>query len=69
MHTYWQKNVACRIAAHIGKKPFDSILIMPVPSEELSSVEIYWIKKLKPVLNRTLGEMREHPPWRFIDLF
>jgi hypothetical protein len=56
------KSVVRRIANHIGKKSFDSILIMPVPADELSSVEIYWIKKLKPILNRTLGEMREHPP-------
>src|SRR5258708_30571573 len=52
------KNVACRIAAHINKKFFDSILIMSVPLEALSSVETYWIGQLKPVLNRSMGELQ-----------
>ena len=51
------KNVACRIADHINKKFFDSILIMSVPLEALSSVETYWIGRLKPVLNRPMGEI------------
>ncbi len=35
------KNVARRIADHINKKFFDSILIMPVPLEARSAVEAY----------------------------
>lgn len=49
------KTIMVRIADHLGKKPFDSVLIMPVPAGELSSVETYWIKKLKPALNRALA--------------
>jgi hypothetical protein len=55
------KNVAYRIAAHINKKFFDSILIMSVPLEALSSVETYWIGQLKPVLNRSMPNGSESP--------
>jgi hypothetical protein len=54
------KNVARRIADHINKKFFDSILIMPVPLEALCSVETYWIRRLKPVLNRSIGELGQN---------
>jgi hypothetical protein len=54
------KNVACRIAAHINKKLFDSVLIMPVPEEVLSSVEMYWITRLKPNLNRSIGDLEQN---------
>jgi hypothetical protein len=47
------QSVVRRIAAHIGKKPFDSMLIMPVPKEALSSVERYWIRKLQPIWNQS----------------
>ena len=61
------KSVGRRVANHIDRKLFDSGLVLPVPVEELSSVEQYWIKKLKPVLNRTKGEIRDprRPKHRF----
>jgi hypothetical protein len=50
------KNVGGRITSHIDTKSFDSVLIIPVPEENLRSVETYWIERLKPVLNRSLEE-------------
>jgi hypothetical protein len=46
------KNIAYRIADHIGRKSFDSVLIMPVPEEALDAVEMHWIRRLELVLNR-----------------
>ena len=45
------KNIARRIAKHIGSKDFDTVMVMRVPEEQLASVEMHWIRRLRPQLN------------------
>jgi excinuclease UvrABC nuclease subunit len=45
-------SVAQRVESHRGIKDFDSVLLLRTPEELLNSVEIYWIKRLRPPLNQ-----------------
>jgi excinuclease UvrABC nuclease subunit len=45
------KNIAHRIAQHIGSKDFNTVMVMRVPEELLGVIEMSWIRKLKPKLN------------------
>jgi hypothetical protein len=49
------KSVAARIAQHLGSKHFDAVVVMRVPEEMLSAIEMQWIQRLQPRLNRSLG--------------
>ena len=46
------RHIDSRIRQHFGNKDFDSIQAMAVPEELLDSVEVYWIQRLRPILNR-----------------
>jgi excinuclease UvrABC nuclease subunit len=53
------RNVARRLAQHIGLKDFDTVMVMKVSEELLASVEMHWIRNLCPELNaRTGGPQR-----------
>jgi excinuclease UvrABC nuclease subunit len=49
------KNIARRLANHFDRKDFDSVMVMRVSEEMLSSVEMHWIQRLQPELNRHAG--------------
>lgn len=46
------KSVAQRIAQHLGSKNFDGVMVMRVPEELLGTIEMSWIRQLRPKLNR-----------------
>lgn len=45
------KSVATRISQHRVSKDFDTVLVMRVPEELLETIEMQWIKRLRPKLN------------------
>jgi hypothetical protein len=51
-------NIHARVMQHrdIKDKDFDEVILMPVPEDELSRIENYYIGLLKPPLNKTDGE-------------
>lgn len=46
------KSVAARIAQHSGSKDFDAVMVMRVPEELLGTIEMSWIQRLRPKLNK-----------------
>jgi hypothetical protein len=53
------KNIARRLMGHLGHKDFDTVMAMRVPEERLASVELHWVRRLQPKLNRLLYPQRE----------
>ena len=64
------QNAAVRLAAHVGKKDFDSVLVMSVEESNVRQVERYWIRRLKPELNKTnkTNIAKEDPRWSRISV-
>jgi len=56
------KNIARRIIAHCGNKDFNTVMVLRVPEELLHSVEMHWIRRLRPSLN--VGAGRKAPAGR-----
>lgn len=57
-------NLDGRMADHRRHKEFDRVLFMLVPVDQIFAIERYWIKKLDPPYNRTIGSgwvKPEHP--------
>jgi Ribbon-helix-helix protein, copG family len=48
------KNIARRLMGHLGRRDFDGVMVMRVPKERLASVEMHWIRRLQPRLNKLL---------------
>lgn len=48
------KNIARRLMGHLGHKDFDTVMVMSVPKERLASVELHWVRRLQPRLNKLL---------------
>jgi hypothetical protein len=49
------KNIARRLVSHFGRKDFNSVMVMRVPEESLAAIEMHWIQRLQPELNRHGG--------------
>lgn len=45
------KNVHRRISDHLANKAFDRINVIECPTEDLTKLEMEYIRKLKPILN------------------
>lgn len=51
-------NIAKRVDTHRHAKDFDTVLVLRLPVEVISAVEIHWIRQLQPKLNRQRHQLK-----------